>query len=46
MKPADKKPKSFGTSRKIGVAADVEVPIVRTRKPEITVVKPRDNKKD
>lgn len=45
MKPADKKPKSYGTSTKIGVAADVDVPIVRTGKPEVTVIEPNVKKK-
>lgn len=31
--------KAHGTSRRIGVAADIEVPIVKTGKPNITVVK-------
>ena len=34
--------KSYGTSTKWGVRADVDVPIVRTAKPEVTVVLPRD----
>lgn len=45
MKPTKKKPKSFGTSTKIGVAADIDVPIVRTGKPVVTVVTPGYKKK-
>lgn len=43
-KTPKKKVKSYGTSTKWGVSADVEVPIVKTGKPEITVVKPGNKK--
>lgn len=32
------KGKSYGTSRKLGIYSDVEVPIVKTRRPAVTVV--------
>jgi hypothetical protein len=35
--------KSYGTSRKLGISADIEVPIVRTGKPTVTTVPIRNS---
>lgn len=40
-----KKTKSYGTSTKWGVRQDIDVPIVKTEKPVITVINPKGKEK-